>query len=94
MPTLAKPAARLPVERPSVRGEWKPLCALAAFFVLAALAAGAWRDVPVIDDWTYAWSVEQLLIHGRLAVLDWSAVFPVGPAVWGAWLLVLLWFWL
>jgi 4-amino-4-deoxy-L-arabinose transferase-like glycosyltransferase len=40
--------------------------------------------VPVIDDWTYAWSVEQLLEHGRLAVLDWSAVYPVGPALWGA----------
>ena len=47
------------------------------------------RDVPVIDDWTYAWSVEQLRYHGRLAMLDWSAVFPVGPALWGtAWSLV------
>lgn len=62
---------------------------VAAFFVVAAAAADAWRDVPVIDDWTYAWSVEQLLFHGRLAVLDWSAVFPVGPAFWGAaWSLV------
>ena len=59
------------------------------FFAVAALASGAYRDVPVIDDWTYAWSVEQLLYHGRFAMLDWSAVFPVGPAIWGAaWSLV------
>ena len=37
-----------------------------------------------MDDWTYAWSVERLLHHGRIEVLDWSAVYPVGPAIWGA----------
>jgi Dolichyl-phosphate-mannose-protein mannosyltransferase len=76
-------------ERPSVRRDWRSLAVLAAFFAVAALASGAYRDVPVIDDWTYAWSVEQLLYHGRFAMLDWSAVFPVGPAIWGAaWSLV------
>jgi 4-amino-4-deoxy-L-arabinose transferase-like glycosyltransferase len=69
---------------PSLRGEWRYVAGLVAFFVVAAVAFGAGRDVPVIDDWTYAWSVEQLLEHGRLAVLDWSAVYPVGPALWGA----------
>jgi 4-amino-4-deoxy-L-arabinose transferase-like glycosyltransferase len=69
---------------PSLRGEWRYVAGLVAFFVVAAVAIGAGRDVPVIDDWTYAWSVEQLLDHGRLAVLDWSAVYPVGPALWGA----------
>ena len=76
-------------ERPSVRRDWRSLAALAVFFAVAALASGAYRDVPVIDDWTYAWSVEQLLNHGRFDMLDWSAVFPVGPAIWGAaWSLV------
>ena len=75
---------------PSLRAEWRYVAGLAAFFAVAALVTGAGRDVPVIDDWTYAWSVEQLLEHGRLAVLDWSSVYPVGPAAWGAaWSLVL-----
>jgi 4-amino-4-deoxy-L-arabinose transferase-like glycosyltransferase len=75
--------------QPSLRAEWPYGAALLAFFVAAAVAIGAHRDVPVIDDWTYAWSVEQLLQHGRLAMLDWSAVFPIGPALWGtAWSLV------
>jgi hypothetical protein len=69
---------------PSLRAEWRSVAGLVAFFAVAAAVTGAGRDVPVIDDWTYAWSVEQLLDHGRLAVLDWSSVYPVGPAVWGA----------
>ncbi len=74
---------------PSLRAEWRYVAGLAAFFAVAAAVTGAGRDVPVIDDWTYAWSVEQLLEHGRLAVLDWSSVYPVGPAAWGAaWSLV------
>ena len=74
---------------PSLRAEWRYVAGLVAFFAVAAAVTGAGRDVPVIDDWTYAWSVEQLLEHGRLAVLDWSSVYPVGPAAWGAaWSLV------
>lgn len=69
---------------PSLRAEWRYVAGLVAFFAVAAAVTGAGRDVPVIDDWTYAWSVEQLLEHGRLAVLDWSSVYPVGPAAWGA----------
>ncbi len=70
--------------RPSLRTEWPWALALAIFFAIAAIAVGANRDVPVMDDWTYAWSVERLLHHGRIEVLDWSAVYPVGPAIWGA----------
>ncbi len=82
-------APRAAIDPPSLRGEWPFVACLALFFVAAAAAVGADRNVPVIDDWTYAWSVEQLLEHGRLAMLDWSAVFPVGPALWGAaWSLV------
>ena len=81
---------RMPEESPpSLRAEWPYALALLAFFVAAAVAIGAHRDVPVIDDWTYAWSVEQLRYHGRLAMLDWSSIFPIGPALWGtAWSLV------
>lgn len=69
---------------PSLRGEWPWVAAVAAWFGVVFVLTGAWRDVPVIDDWTYAWSVEQLLRHGQLRVLDWSAVYPLGHAVWGA----------
>jgi len=58
---------------PSVRTEWRALVDLAAFFVIAALGIGAGRDVPLIDDWTYAWSVEQLIEDGRMAMLGWGA---------------------
>jgi hypothetical protein len=69
---------------PSVRTEWRFMLILVLWYVVAAVAAGAYRDIPVIDDWTYAWSVERLLHDGRLEVLDWSAVYPLGHALWGA----------
>ena len=41
-------------------------------------------DVPVIDDWVYAWSVEHLLKTGRLRVLEFSSVYPLAQILWGA----------
>jgi Dolichyl-phosphate-mannose-protein mannosyltransferase len=58
--------------------------ALAAWFALVAAATGVWRNVPLIDDWAYAWTVEQLLQTGRFKVLDWSSTYPVSQAIWGA----------
>jgi hypothetical protein len=76
--------------RPSIRTEWRVMLALVLWFVVVAIAIGAHRDIPIIDDWTYAWSVERLLVDGRLEVLDWSAVYPLGHSLWGAaWSLVL-----
>jgi hypothetical protein len=69
---------------PSIRAEWRALLILALWFVAAAMAVGVHRDVPVIDDWTYAWSVERLFADGRFEVLDWSAVYPLGHSLWGA----------
>ena len=78
------------VTGPCVRTEWRVLLILALWFVAVAMAVGAHRDIPVIDDWTYAWSVERLLDDGRIEVLDWSAVYPLGHSLWGAaWSLVL-----
>ena len=45
---------------------------------------GALRDVPVIDDWVYASSVEHLLKTGELRVDEISAVYPVAQILWGA----------
>ena len=78
------------VTGPCVRTEWRVLLILVLWFVVVAIAIGVHRDIPIIDDWTYAWSVERLLDDGRLEVLDWSAVYPLGHALWGAaWSLVL-----
>lgn len=60
-----------------------PAGVLVAWFLLVAIAAG-WRDVPLIDDWTYAWTVEHLLQTGAFRVLDWSSTYPLSQAVWGA----------
>jgi 4-amino-4-deoxy-L-arabinose transferase-like glycosyltransferase len=69
---------------PSIRTEWRNLLILALWFIVVALAIGVHRDIPVIDDWTYAWSVERLFADGRFEVLDWSAVYPLVHSLWGA----------
>lgn len=61
-----------------------PIITIAIWFVIVAVATGVWRDVPVIDDWTYAWTVEHLLHTGSFEVLDWSSAYPVSQALWGA----------
>jgi hypothetical protein len=70
-----------------------------AVFALDALAPGAillfayfatgvalrlFADVPLHDDWTYAWSVEHFLKTGKLQVLDWSIHYPFAQILWGA----------
>ena len=39
--------------------------------------------VPLIDDWTYAWSVGHFLGTGALRILEWSANYPVAQILWG-----------
>jgi len=48
------------------------------------LLVGPRANVPVIDDWVYAWSVQQLVDTGRLQVLDISAFYPIAQVLWGA----------
>jgi hypothetical protein len=69
---------------PSIRAEWRFLLILSLWFVALVLTVGVQRNIPVIDDWTYAWSVERLFADGRFEVLDWSAVYPLGHSLWGA----------
>ena len=40
-------------------------------------------EVPVVDDWTYAWSVENFLHTGELRMLEWSAHYPLGQSSGG-----------
>ena len=71
-----------PIADVSIRTEWRVVLILALWFVAVAMAVGVHRDIPVIDDWTYAWSVERLLVDGRVEVLDWSAVYPLAHSLW------------
>ena len=63
--------------------EWPALAAIAGVFALGWLLISPWRNVPVIDDWVYAWSVEHLLKTGELRVSDYSAVYPIAQILWG-----------
>lgn len=86
-PESAAPIAQ--ASEPSLRTEWRTMLILALWFAAVVMTIGVYRDVPVIDDWTYAWSVERLFADGRFEVLDWSAVYPLGHSLWGAaWSLV------
>ena len=63
--------------------EWPALAAIAGVFALGWLLISPWRNVPVIDDWVYAWSVEHLLNTGELRVSGYSAVYPIAQILWG-----------
>ena len=69
---------------PYLHGERFPLLVILGFFIFAGWLVSPLRDVPVNDDWTYAWSVEHLLETGQLAVLDWSANYPILQILWGS----------
>lgn len=56
---------------------------LAAFAVAVALSL-PFTNVPVIDDWAYAYSVDQLLQTGRFAILDYSCRYNLAQVAWGA----------
>jgi len=66
------------------RRDWLALAAIVTLFGMAWLWVGPRANVPVIDDWVYAWSVEHLLQTGRLRVLEFSAVYPIAQILWGA----------
>jgi 4-amino-4-deoxy-L-arabinose transferase-like glycosyltransferase len=64
--------------------EWPALLAIVGVFAAGWWLVGARADVPVIDDWVYAWSVQHLIDTGRLQVLDISAFYPIVQVLWGA----------
>jgi hypothetical protein len=60
------------------------LASIAAIFALGWFAVHGGVDVPVVDDWAYAWSVERLLQTGHLLVLVRSSCYPIIQILWGA----------
>ncbi|MCU1383156.1 MAG: hypothetical protein JWL71_1853 [Acidobacteria bacterium] len=64
-------------------GSWALVIILAIYGASWALVAPR-ANVPVIDDWVYAWSVEHLLQTRQLRVLEISAFYPITQILWGA----------
>ena len=58
--------------------------ALLGAFLVACLIAGAFADTPVIDDWLYAWSVQQMLATGHFRILSYSCHYNLLQVLWGA----------
>jgi hypothetical protein len=63
---------------------WTPAAALVLVWVGAALLVDPRADVPLIDDWTYAMSVERLLAGKGFSVASWSSTFPPAQIAWGS----------
>jgi dolichyl-phosphate-mannose-protein mannosyltransferase len=42
------------------------------------------QNLPFVDDWTYAFSVEHLLQHREIRLLDWASNWNVVHVLWGA----------
>jgi Dolichyl-phosphate-mannose-protein mannosyltransferase len=61
-----------------------PGAILLLFYFSAAILLHLFANVPLHDDWTYAWSVEHFLQTGKLQVLDWSIHYPFAQILWGA----------
>jgi len=68
----------------AVKDEGFALAAIAAVFAAGCAFVGPWRDVPVIDDWVYAWSVEHFLGTGQLRIPDISSIYPLAQILWGS----------
>ncbi|HKA33987.1 MAG TPA: glycosyltransferase family 39 protein, partial [Candidatus Binatia bacterium] len=60
--------------------DWSVI-ALAA--IVPALLLRPFQDIPFIDDWVYAWSVENLLRTGRIEILDLSTSINLAQILWG-----------
>src|SRR6266404_2940738 len=56
---------------------------LVGLWLVAAALVDPRADVPLLDDWTYAFSVERLLAGKGFAVSSWSSTFPPAQIAWG-----------
>ena len=60
------------------------LVGLALLMLAVTFLAYSPASVPLIDDWTYAWSVRHFLQTGTLRILEWSTHYPLAQILWGA----------
>jgi hypothetical protein len=64
--------------------KWRDCLWLALGEAVVALILHPFQNTPFIDDWTYGWSVEWLLHHAELKILEWSSHLNVVQVLWGA----------
>jgi hypothetical protein len=69
---------------PEHRADATALGLLTVLMAAVSYLADSPAAVPLIDDWTYAWSVDHFLQTGALRFLEWSAHYPVAQILWGA----------
>jgi hypothetical protein len=62
----------------------RALAAICIVFAAGWVLVSPWKNVPVMDDWVYAWSVEHFLASGQLRVSDYSSVYPIAQVLWGS----------
>jgi Dolichyl-phosphate-mannose-protein mannosyltransferase len=86
LPEIYKPHSYVsPAEERCVdREKWRDCLWIALGEALVALILRPFQNTPFIDDWTYGWSVEWLLQHGELKILEWSSNLNVVQVLWGA----------
>src|SRR5262245_5709140 len=65
------------------RSCWLAVSIIAATFAVSWFLVGAAANVPVIDDWVYAWAVEDFFKTHRLHTLQISAIYPIAQTIWG-----------
>jgi 4-amino-4-deoxy-L-arabinose transferase-like glycosyltransferase len=61
-----------------------PLLIILGCFIFSGFLVSPLRNVPLIDDWTYVWSVENLIKTGHLAVPDWNGHYPILQTLLGS----------
>jgi Dolichyl-phosphate-mannose-protein mannosyltransferase len=68
----------------SARGDRAALVGITGIMLATTFLAYSPAEIPIVDDWTYVWSVEHFLHTGELRVLEWSAHYPLAQILWGA----------
>src|SRR5262249_1229428 len=64
--------------------KWRDCLYITLGEALVVLVLRPFQNTPFIDDWTYGWSVEWLLQHAELRILEWSSHLNVVQVLWGA----------
>ena len=64
--------------------KWRDCLGIALCEAVVTLLLRPFQNTPFIDDWTYGWSVEWLLQHAELKILEWASHLNVVQVLWGA----------
>ncbi len=63
---------------------WRDGLLIALAWIAIGVILRPFQDTPFIDDWVYAWPVEQLLLGRPLKMIDYSSSLNIVQALWGA----------